>query len=281
MSERHTRWILIILVVGQILLLTAQVRDPGGESSYLEAGMMRIITPLGVSVAWVGDSIRSIGRNVSLNQTLVEENRQLRAELEGLRDESIRNFGIEGEMRRLSEALEYERTTGVPLQAADITYIDHASWLQTAIVVVKPGSARVNQPVVASGGLVGRVVLVSGRYAKIQLITDRAASVGSMIERTRRQGVIRGGGRGTLNLDFVPLQADVRVGDVVVTAGIDGVYPRGLPIGTVADVSAGNDLFHVIRVVPRVDFGLLDQVFVLSSDAVPPEVKEDHPDARP
>lgn len=281
MTERHTRWILIILVVGQLLLLTAQVRDPGGESSYLEAGMMRIVAPLGASVAWVGDSIRGVGRNVSLNRTLAAENRQLRSELEQLREESIRNFGLEGEMRRLSEALQYQRTTGVPLQAADITFIDHASWLQTAIVVVEPGSVRTNQPVVASGGLVGRVVLVSGRYAKIQLITDRAASVGSMIERTRRQGVIRGGGRGALNLDFVPLQADVQVGDVVVTAGIDGVYPRGVPIGTVAEVSAGADLFHVIRVVPRVDFGLLDQVFVLASDAVPEEVKEDLPDARP
>ena len=89
-------------------------------------------------------------------------------------------------------------------------------------------------------GLVGRVFTVAGPYAKVQLITDRAAGVGGMILRTRRQGVVRGGGRGSgLELDYVPLQADVRPGDRVLTAGIDGVYPRGIPIGTVVSVEPG------------------------------------------
>jgi rod shape-determining protein MreC len=102
-----------------------------------------------------------------------------------------------------------------------------------------------------------------------------------MIERTRRQGVARGAGAGVLDLDFVPLQEEVQIGDRVVTAGIDGIYPRGLPVGTVVAVEPGSELFHDIRLRPAVDFGLLDQVYVLESELVPEEAKDLSPDARP
>ncbi len=135
--------------------------------------------------------------------------------------------------------------------------------------------------VVSPVGLVGRLVLVAPPYAKVQLITDRSASVGAMIERTRRQGVVRGTQSGALELDFVPLQSDVRVGDRVRTAGIDGIYARGIPVGTVVSVEPGSELFHRIQLRPAVDFGRLDQVFVVERETVPEEIKEAALDAQP
>lgn len=85
--------------------------------------------------------------------------------------------------------------------------------------------------------------------------------------------MVRGGGESILLLDNIPLQEDVRAGDEVVTAGIDGVFPRGIPIGTVIDVVPGPELFHRIRVRPHIDFGLLDQVYVLTEEVVPSEIK--------
>ncbi len=281
MSERHTRWLLVALLLGQVLLLTAQVRSPGDSNSVLEAGAMRSLAPLASLVNLVADGVRNLGGNVRLNRTLIDENTRLRARLEQLQRENMRLFGTQQDMQRLSAALDYQRSAGVPLKAADIVYIDHASWLQTAIISMEEGSVERGQPVVATSGLVGRVVLTAGGYAKIQLITDRSASVGVMIQRTRRQGVVRGSGEGSLELDYIPAQADVRVGDLVVTAGIDGVYPRGVPVGSIAAVAAGVELFHRIRVVPLVDFGLLDQVFVLDRESIPDELKEDIPDASP
>jgi rod shape-determining protein MreC len=280
-SERHTRWLFVALLLGQILLLTAQVRGPGGRSSVLEAGTMRSLAPLASFVNFIADGVRNLGSNVRLNRSLLEENARLRARTEELQRQNMRLFGARADMHRLSVALGYQRAAGVPLKTADIVYIDHASWLQTAIVWVEEGTVELDQPVVSTSGLVGRVVLTAGAYAKIQLITDRSASVGAMIERTRRQGVIRGSGGGSLELDYVPAQADVRVGDLVVTAGIDGVYPRGVPIGSIAAVAAGTELFHRIRVVPLVDFGLLDQVFISDRQALPEELKEDLLNANP
>ncbi len=162
---------------------------------------------------------------------------------------------------------------------ADIVYIDHTSWLQTLLLYVGDAEVVRNQAVVSADGLVGRVVVAPHPYAKVQLVTDRAASVGGMVERTRRQGVVRGSSPGSLDFAYVPLQADIRVGDLVVTAGIDGIYPRGLPIGTVVEVKPGDELFHEIRLTPAVDFGVLDQVYILDRMPVPEEVKKADADA--
>jgi rod shape-determining protein MreC len=77
----------------------------------------------------------------------------------------------------------------------------------------------------------------------------------------------------------VPLQADVRPGDRVMTAGIDGIFPRGVPLGTVLSVEPGGQLFHKIRVAPAVDFGTLDQVYLLEHSPVPEEVERAVPGA--
>lgn len=242
---------------------------------------MRSLAPLANLVNIVADGVRNLGSNIRLNRSLIEENERLRTRIDGLQRENMRLFGAQEDMQRLSAALEYQRAAGVPIKAADIVYIDHASWLQTAIVSVEEGTVEVDQPVVSTRGLVGRVVLTAGAYAKVQLITDRSASVGVMIQRTRRQGVIRGSGEGSLELDYIPAQADVRVGDLVVTAGIDGIYPRGVPVGSIAAVVAGDELFHRIRVMPLVDFGLLDQIFVLDRESIPDELQEDSLGASP
>lgn len=243
--------------------------------------MVRLVSPITGFVSWVGSSVTGFSENMALRRTLLAENLRLREEVGELREQSIRNFGLQEDLDHLAEALSYTRAFDADLQVADLVYIDHASWLQTAILRTAPDTVRVNQPVVSGGGLVGRVVLVTGPYAKVQLITDRAASVGVMIERTHRQGVTKGAGRGNLELDYVSLQADVRVGDAVITAGIDGVYPRGIPVGTIVAAIPGDELFYEIRVVPSVDFGLLDQIYVLEEETVPEAVKEALPDAQP
>jgi rod shape-determining protein MreC len=195
----------------------------------------------------------------------------------------LRSSELGDEMARLGSAVEYAPPPIGRIRAADVIYIDRSSLLRTLVLYAGPTEAKVNQPVLSPEGLVGRVVVVAGHYAKVQLITDRAAAVGAMALRTRRQGVVRGSARDPgfgLELDYVPLQADLRAGDRIVTAGIDGIYPRGIPVGTVASVEPGGQLFHKIRLTPAVDFGSLDQVYLLEHEPVPDPVKEVLPGAR-
>jgi len=280
-TERRARWVLIFLLSLQLILLSLQVPDPGGRGSRLEAALVRLTAPFPRAVALVAGRVDAVRRRLAQRRALLEENASLRLQVEELRRERVRRFGLEEDLGRLSEALDYARPTPGALQPADIVYVDHASWLQTLLLYVGGRPVTKNEAVVSAAGLVGRVILATGPYAKVQLITDRAASVGAMIVRTRRQGVVRGLARGSLEMVYVPLQADVRPGDQVVSAGIDGIYTRGIPVGTVTRVEPGSELFHHIELAPAVDFGGLDQVYVLRREPVPENLKEPSTDARP
>ncbi|MEA2489728.1 MAG: rod shape-determining protein MreC, partial [Acidobacteriota bacterium] len=123
-----------------------------------------------------------------------------------------------------------------------------------------------------ASGLIGRVVLTTNDLAKVQLINDNNCAVGSLVERTRRQGVIRGNGTGTVQMLDIPSLADVRPGDTIVSAGIDGIYPKGIPIGTIVKAEPGTSLFKTITVRPSVDFGTIEEVIVIHTRKVPPPV---------
>jgi rod shape-determining protein MreC len=278
-DERRTGWVLIVVLVGQLVYLAIQ----GGRAgeTRLEGVGLRVLGPMAHGVASIPEELAGAREGVKLRGTLLEENRQLRREAADLRLQLLRLTDVEGELLRLGNAVRYPTPPAGRIRAVDIVYADHTSWLRTLILYTGQVEARHNQPVLSPDGLVGRVVHVAGPYAKVQLITDRAAGVGGMILRTRRQGVVRGGLGTGLELDYVPLQADVRPGDRVLTAGIDGVYPRGIPIGTVASVEPGGQLFHRINVAPAVDFGTLDQVYLLEYQAVPQTFKETSPSGKP
>lgn len=277
MGDRRTLWLLIFLLLGQLILLAGQVPDReggGAGASRLESGLLRVVAPFARGVTWSVRSIQGTSDDFALLGTLKRENADLRLAVEGLERRLLEQLDLEGEVARLREAVDYAGRMEAPVVVADILYIDHASWLQTLIVYVDDKVVTVNQAVVARGGLVGRIVVVAGAYAKVQLLSDRAASVGGMIERTRRQGLVRGQGAGRLTLDFVPLQDDVRAGDRVVTSGIDGVYPRGIEVGTVVAVDTGGELFYRLDLVPAVEFGRLEKVYILARPPVPEKLKE-------
>lgn len=262
-------------------MITAQSSSSAPEPTALERGLFGLIAPVAGVVHQVsrlpGGALESFRRQ----RSLLDENRRLRDQVRDLELELLRLQGVEGEVERLAEALDYAfpedlRSSRGSLRVADVVYADHRASLRLLILRVREGSdVHPNQPVVASGGLVGRVIFVSGSYAKVQLITDRAAAVAAMIERTRRQGVLRGLMTRELKLEYVPLQAEVEPGDRVLTSGLDGVYPRGVLVGTVTSVGGSDDLFHRISVRPAVDLAALDQVYLLSTEPVPEVLLEE------
>jgi rod shape-determining protein MreC len=281
-DERRTGWVLILVLATQLVVLTFRVPGAGGSGTLLGGFVLRALGPVARAVAATGQTFTITREDLVLRDRLIDENRGLRREVEDLKLRLLRFEDLAGEMARLGEAVQYAASPMGEIRAADVVYVDHASWLRTLVLYSGQVPARVNQPVLAPAGLVGRVVVVAGPYAKVQLITDRAAAVGAMDLRNRRQGVVRGSGdtSDSLAFDYVPLQAEIRPGDRIVTAGIDGVYPRGVPVGTVAAVEPGGQLFHRIRLVPAVDFGALDQVYLLDHLAVPGEIQKAIPGAR-
>jgi rod shape-determining protein MreC len=279
-EERRTGWLLVAVLSAQLVMVAVQGAR-GGSYTLAKAATLRLLGPAERVVAIAGGGVSTLRDGVRLQGSLREENLRLRREVEALQLRLLRLASVEDEMDRMGQAVRYATPLLGKIRAVDVVYADHSSWLRTVVLYCGGAPAEVNQPVLAPAGLVGRVVTVAGPYAKVQLVTDRAAAVGAMVLRTRRQGVVRGSGddASSLAFEYVPLQADVRPGDRIMTAGIDGIFPRGVPVGTVLSVEPGGQLFHKIRVAPAVDFGTLDQVYLLEHAQVPREVEKAEPGA--
>jgi rod shape-determining protein MreC len=278
---RRWPWLFVLVVAGEVVLLARRAATSDRGVGLEELGL-RAIAPLGRLVTAAGHGGATLGSAFRGRTSLLRENEKLRAELERQRLELLRRQSLEEEVERLAAAVDFGRAEGGALRfhVAEVIYADYNSWLRTLLVRAPGAAPRRNQGVVASQGVVGRVVAAGGDYARVQLVLDLTAAVGAELERTERQGVVRGDGRGGLAMDFVPRQADVQLLDVVVTAGIDGVFPPGLPVGVVTAVSAGDgELFHRIALAPAVDFGRLGAVYLLDTPAPPPAVVAAEPEA--
>jgi rod shape-determining protein MreC len=271
-SPGRVRLLFIVLLVGQLFLIAAQEPDRSGAGSLLEGAALRSLGPFARAVNAGSQGLSSAREGLRRRDDLAAENRELRQEVLELRRRELRMAGLEQEIEGLSKTLAFQRRHATALRIAEVVHADYSSWLRSLVLYVGAGAARRNQPVLSDDGLVGRVIRVAGAYAKVQLLTDRAASAGVQLQRSRRQGVVRGSSPGELLLDFIPRQADVEVGETVLTAGIDGVYPRGIRVGVVASVEPGSEVFHRIVIKPAVDFSRLSFVYLLEGELVPPEL---------
>lgn len=274
MTEKRIRLLFVVLVVSQLLLISAQVPATTGRHSLLSGLWLGAVAPLASAVEGTREGIARFAVRWTTRRRLLSENERLRWENEALRRQALDDIGIRGELHRVAAAVDYWRRSGKAIHVADVVYLDRTSWTRTLLLRLGSDGAHHNQPVVTADGLVGRIVEVSGRYGKVQLVVDRAASVGVMVERTRRQGIVQGQGSNRLALRFIPLQSDLRIGDRIVTAGIDGVYPRGIQVGEVTRADPGTELFYDAELAPAVDFGALDHVYLLEPETLPESLQE-------
>jgi len=146
-----------------------------------------------------------------------------------------------------------------------VLLLERRAGLHSALIGVGTSSGvGSGAPLAVPEGLVGRVVTAGRTLSRAQLLLDASAAAGARIVRTGELGIVRGDGRGALRLNHIPTTSRVRPGDLVESAGIDGIYPRGVAIGRVASVSHGGNLFLDIVLVPTAPFSRLTDVLVLA-----------------
>jgi rod shape-determining protein MreC len=122
---------------------------------------------------------------------------------------------------------------------------------------------------------VGRIILPTLRAAKVQLLIDRNAAAAALVERSRAQGVVLGTGTGVLTMAYLPGSADIKVGDRIVTSGIDGIYPKGFVIGQIESLQRGAGEFGIV-IKPAVDFSSLEAVLVVAGPSPASNGPADH-----
>jgi rod shape-determining protein MreC len=196
-----------------------------------------------------------------------EENDDLKRRLAAAEIQVQEQRAMADRARGLAELLELRKGLTLTTTAAEI--IGGASLPGFRTVTINKGTRdglRADMAVVAPAGVVGRVVTPTGRTAKVQLLIDRSAAAGALVERTRAQGVVVGDGE-RLQMEYVSEVSDVIVGDVVVSAGIDGIYPKGFVIGRVESVEKSGPAYRKITIRPAVDFSALEDVLVVLAPA--------------
>src|SRR5581483_2764722 len=149
--------------------------------------------------------------------------------------------------RSLEQLLQLRNNSDVQTVAAEI--IGDAAAPDFRTMTIDKGTndgLRPDMAVIAPAGVVGRVVVPSGRAAKVQLLIDRNAAAGALIARSRAQGVVVGEGDERLRLEYVSEVADVVTGDLVVTSGIDGIFPKGFVIGRIESVEKASGMYKRI-----------------------------------
>lgn len=197
---------------------------------------------------------------------LREQNEDLRSQVADLREQNLQLREALVASGRLQRIAEMRGDFETPMLPASVVGVDVSPWFRSVLVDRgREHDVRSGMPVVADTGVVGLVTATSEHAAKTMLLVDRQSAIDGIVQRSRARGIVRGRGRDRLEFEFVVRGADVQPGDVVITSGLGGVYPKGLRIGEVTEVAeAGDaDLIQRATLKPAVDLGLLEQVFVM------------------
>ena len=193
------------------------------------------------------------------------ENDRIKGELDRAIEKVTRIEEVELANQRLRQLLNFKQTAQLTVLPAEVISRDPSAWFKTMIIDKgRTDGLRKGLPVVLPQGVAGQVVEVAERYAKIMLIIDRNSAVDALIQSNRARGVIKGFSADHCILEYVLRKHEVKVGDIVISSGLDGVYPKGLRIGEVESVSNSEaDIFKRITVRPYVDFEQLEEVLIV------------------
>jgi len=254
----------IVLVC--LVLLTLQTR---GRSSGAGDVVAIVTTPVQTVLARIHRLSFGLWATYLDWKNVRAENRRLREENQQLRIEALQIGETLDENQRLRRLLALKARLPLETVTGEIIAREWGGWVRS-LTVNRGRSDNIARltAVISPDGLIGRVVDVRVGASIVQVLTDPASTVGAHVVRTRTRGIVEGEARGTMRFKYMARDgAGIKVGDLIVTAGQGGVFPRGVPIGRVHGIDdRGSALFHYAALTPAVDFARIDEVLLVTGD---------------
>jgi rod shape-determining protein MreC len=270
----------VALVVLALLITTVWFREgPKGPIHRLRVGVQFVAAPIGAVGDFVTSPVRGVihwvadlGVSRSQFDALQQQNEKLRNTVAALEEQRLENVRLQS-LVNLSQAVKLKaigaRVIGRPTQWDRVITLDRgtADGIRDGMPVV--GSLGVLAPQAteasAAGGLIGQTTQVTAHSARVRLVTDQnSGGVAAMIQANRAEGIVHGAIDGALSLDFISHDATAKVGDVVITSGMGGVYPKGLLVGEITKVSnLPSALYQDITVFPAANLSSLEEALIL------------------
>lgn len=269
-SRHRPFFVLLGVLLGQLMLLSTQItRDRNVPLAKVWAETA--LAPFERSLRGLADVTGALWDGVRDVASAEQQNRDLRAQL-GASETRIQQLTVQSaENERLRMLLDYK--VHVPYSTVAAEVIGSSPGEGSTTILIDKGADSHFSPdlaVITPDGAAGKIVAVYPHTAQVLLLTDPTAGAGGMLDASRAQGVLKGTGRGLCRFDYLMNGESVSVGDLVVTSGLDQVFPKGLPLGRVVRVSDGN-IYKNIVVKPAVALDRLEEVLVVVSKASTPE----------
>jgi rod shape-determining protein MreC len=265
-----------LLLVVPIAFLSANLRNPT-QVGAIDRVILAVSAPIQRGVAWVVDGAADGWRDYvwlvdvqKENDALIAENRRLHAELAEANQRARAAADLEG-------LLELRERVPAPSVAARVVAVAANPYFRVVRLVLDRGEGEVTSgmPVIAPDGVVGRIQRVVGRYADVVLAVDPQSAIDVIVPRTGSRGVLKGLGGDNVyecKIEYLLKSEEVREGDVVVTSGLGGVFPRDLPVGIIHRIEKKDyGMYQDVEVAPAVDFSHVGAVRVILAPPPPPD----------
>jgi len=246
-----------------LLLLTLQMR---GHIAGASDALAIVTTPVQSVLARVNRGTVGLWSTYRDWKNVRAENRRLREESQQLRVAALRVTETVEENRRLRRLLALKESMPLATLSGEVIAREWGGWVRSLTVNRGRGDRVLRlTAVIGPDGLIGRVVDVRPGASIVQVLTDPTSTVGGHAVRARTQGIVEGEPRGTMRFKYMARDGSgIQVGDLVVTSGAGGVFPRGIPIGRVRAIDdRGSALFHYAQLTPAVDFARIDEVLLI------------------
>ncbi|HEV8243076.1 MAG TPA: rod shape-determining protein MreC [Nitrospirales bacterium] len=262
-SGKRAAFLLLALLVAALLLL-----PESRQESLLRVGRqiaVVVAVPLRVVDA-ANQELDTIWTRYLALQHAREESQGFRQQIARLQEENARLRESAAATSRLRDLLELKEHLPYPTLAAQVIGRDPTNWYRS--VIINKGAKEgltVDMGVLSPAGVVGRIVKVYDHLSIVLLIIDQNNAVTGLVQRTRDEGIVEGTERGLARIKYLPLLSTVKVGDQVVTSGLAGGFPRGLPVGTITKIERREaELFLSAEIAPDGDFTKIDEVLIIT-----------------
>ena len=255
---------LIVMIAVNIIILSVSSRTR--EPAYgLGRMALYIVSPFQKAVTHTVRFLEGVWKHYFYLVMVARENDQLRRQLDAALERGHQCTEVEFTNRRLTNLLNFQKSISQEVLPAAVIGKDPSTWFKTIIIDKgRQDGVEKGLPVVVPAGIVGQVMEVTNAYSKVLLVIDQNNAVDALVQRSRARGLVTGVATGECIFKYVLLKHDVRIGDILISSGLDGVFPKGLRVGLVSGVIRSNaGIFQQVKVMPFVNFEKLEEVLVV------------------
>lgn len=257
------------LLLGSLFLLSKNARTQAADP--IAGAVLQVMRPLQVAASAAVDAAAEIWNGYIALVGVRRENERLENRVAELEQQLIRTAELRAMERRLDQLLAFGTAFQLRAEAALVIGRDPLPWSGTVTINkgLRDGVVE-DAAVVARGGIVGRTIATSAHSARVQLITDHNSGVDAVVQRSRARGIVKGGVDGRLVMKYIDREDSVVPGDLAVTSGLSGIFPKGIAIGEVTRVwKDSRGLMQEAEIVPVVALNRIEEVLVLRRAAAP------------